>query len=505
MISRPLILTCSILLWPALGASAPPTGGVRDWREMSALAAPEAVQAAAADGRYVYAVSSTQVAKYDRRTGERIALSAGPAKHLNSAFLHDGRVYCAHSNYPQKPEHSEIKVLDPQSMQLSTIHDFGASDGSLTWCVHDGKQWWCHFAGYGADNGRSYLARFDDKWHEEQRWTLPPEVIARLGRHSLSGGVLHGDEWLVTGHDDPVLFRLQVPNEGNVLTYLGEDRIPFTGQGFAIDGENGGLVGIRRDKRQVVFAAAPAPRLRILTYNIHHGEGGDGRLDLERIAGVIRSVAPDVVALQEVDRDVPRSERVDQAARLAELTGMTAVRGENIELDGGGYGNAVLTRWPVRSEQNHALPNVDRGEQRGVLDVDLAWPDGSGSVRFLATHFDHRPAEQERLASASKVNELVSTRPDQPAFLAGDLNAAPESNVLRRLAEQWTPANAEPLPTIPVEEPRRQIDFILLRPANRWRVVEVKVLDEAIASDHRALLAVFELNNSPRSSTDDAR
>ncbi len=97
------------------------------------------------------------------------------------------------------------------------------------------------------------------------------------------------------------------------------------------------------------FAHADEPtRLRVLSYNIHHGAGIDGRLDLERIARVIQSARPDVVALQEVDRGVARSKRIDEPAELARLTGLRAIFERNITYQGGDYGNAVLTGLPVR-------------------------------------------------------------------------------------------------------------------------------------------------------------
>jgi len=78
----------------------------------------------------------------------------------------------------------------------------------------------------------------------------------------------------------------------------------------------------------------------VLTYNIHHGEGVDGKLDLVRIAKVIQEVEPDIVALQEVDQNAGRSGQVDQAAELGRLTKMRSVFGGNIALQGGEYGNA---------------------------------------------------------------------------------------------------------------------------------------------------------------------
>ena len=128
------------------------------WVATETLAAPEANQAAAADENFVYAITNTLVAKYDRLTGKRVAVSTGDAKHLNSGFLKQGKLYCAHSNYPQTPEHSELKVLNLETMQLTTFKDFGNFGGSLTWAVLRGDHWWCNFARYGTDNGKSRAA-----------------------------------------------------------------------------------------------------------------------------------------------------------------------------------------------------------------------------------------------------------------------------------------------------------------------------------------------------------
>lgn len=240
-------------------------------------------------------------------------------------------------------------------------------------------------------------------------------------------------------------------------------------------------------------ALAEPLRIRVLSYNIHHAEGVDRKLDVERIAGVIRSDAPDIVALQEVDTKVKRTESVDQAAELARLTKMDVVFGANIPLQGGHYGNAVLSRFPITRHKNHLLPNIDKGEQRGVIEAEIKLPESKQPLLFLATHFDFRPDERERLASAAAINELVAKHPDQPALMAGDLNAPPASKTLQRLESMWTPANDKPMATVPVKEPKTQIDYILFRPQSRWKVIEVKVLDEAIASDHRAIFAVLEL------------
>jgi hypothetical protein len=222
--------------------------------QTSVLPAPEANQAAAADERLVYAIDNAVVAQYDRATGKRLALSSGEAKHLNSGFLWQGKLYCAHSNYPRKPEQSEIMVVDPASMKLTSFKKFTNNYGSLTWAVNESGNWWCTFAHYGDDNAKTLLVKFDAEWREQGTWTYPSEVVKDLGQMSISGGLWKDSMLLATGHDHRVIYRLQLPKQGHVLELIDELRSPFPGQGIAIDPKTGGLVGIDRAKRQVVFA-----------------------------------------------------------------------------------------------------------------------------------------------------------------------------------------------------------------------------------------------------------
>jgi endonuclease/exonuclease/phosphatase family metal-dependent hydrolase len=251
-----------------------------------------------------------------------------------------------------------------------------------------------------------------------------------------------------------------------------------------------------------VLAELPA-EIRVVTYNIHHGEGVDGKFDLERIAKVMLAEKPDIVAVQEVDQKTRRSSGVDQAAELARLTGMKVVFGRNIDFEGGGYGTAVLTNIPVRSSESVKLksfyaPTPHNPEQRGVQVLELGAKDGPGFV-FMCTHLDYRPPDEERMNSALTINELARKRPNEPMIIAGDFNATPENRVIREFEKEWTIAgadrsantNSKPILTIPVDMPNRWIDYVMYRPANRWEVVEVRVLDEAVASDHRALVAVL--------------
>ncbi|MFH1571225.1 MAG: endonuclease/exonuclease/phosphatase family protein [Gemmatimonadota bacterium] len=230
----------------------------------------------------------------------------------------------------------------------------------------------------------------------------------------------------------------------------------------------------------------PSGQVRVLTYNIHHGEGTDGRLDLARLATLIRSARPDVVALQEVDLGTERADRVDQAVELARLTGMNVAFGANLEFQGGLYGNAVLSPFPVARHRNHALPNPSAGEPRGALEVTLVAGEGDTLV-VVSTHFDHQ-GQASREAAAAAINEVLGTGA-RPAILAGDLNATPDNQALHRLRERWVDTGREVAVTNPQPRP---IDHVLYRPAARWRTVAVQVLADTVASDHQPVLVVLE-------------
>ena len=117
---------------------------------------------------------------------------------------------------------------------------------------------------------------------------------------------------------------------------------------------------------------------------------------------------PDLVALQEVDVKTRRTGQVDQPARYADLTGLHVAFGKAMDYDGGQYGNAVLSRWPIRTARSHALPTAEGHEPRCVLEVTVQ-PDTGPAVTFLSTHLDHKDG-QVRLRQADRIAALLPTR-----------------------------------------------------------------------------------------------
>ena len=253
----------------------------------------------------------------------------------------------------------------------------------------------------------------------------------------------------------------------------------------------------------------PVP-VRLLTFNVHHGVGRDGRHDLPRLARLLAATEADVICLQEVDRHYgDRSEHVDQALLLSRALDIELAWGPAIDReDGGGgrrqYGNALLSRLPVLGSEVHPLPGD--GEPRCALrsQVGLA---GGGSLWVTTTHLSAGSAA-DRAAQAAALAELhdgaIGT-----GVLVGDLNAdagAPELDVLReRFTDAWHLARArsdQAAPwslraqqglTHPAGHPRVRIDQVWVSAG--VAVADAQVLDGADSSDHNPLLVDLELKD----------
>ena len=208
----------------------------------------------------------------------------------------------------------------------------------------------------------------------------------------------------------------------------------------------------------------------------------DGKFDYERLAKVIGGTNPDVVVVQEVDRKTRRADGVDQAALLGELTGMHAVFGRAMYYSGGEYGEAILSRFPLEEPKAHPLPFTTGREPRTVLAARIIPDNGLPEFILAGTHLCHQ-SDEIRTDQTRKINALLPAKDGPPIILGGDLNARKGSNPMKELlAERWVDAT----------EPISRIDYILLRPGDPWRIVEVKTIDERVASDHRPVLAVLE-------------
>lgn len=234
------------------------------------------------------------------------------------------------------------------------------------------------------------------------------------------------------------------------------------------------------------IAQSKIATLTVLTYNIHHGEGTDAKLDLERIARIIRAENPDLVALQEVDEKTERTANVSQAAELGRLTGLHHAFGKAMDYRGGAYGQAILSRWPITQTKVQQLPQRAGREPRIVFVAQIESP--HGNLNFATVHLDHQ-LEEVRLDQARALNKILADE-KTPALLCGDFNAGPESSTMKFIFEHWLDAAGDRAAnTIPSANPRKRIDYILAAPKDGWTAATSRVLEEPIASDHRPVLA----------------
>jgi endonuclease/exonuclease/phosphatase family metal-dependent hydrolase len=226
--------------------------------------------------------------------------------------------------------------------------------------------------------------------------------------------------------------------------------------------------------------------IKVMSYNIHHCNppSAGALIDVDTIAGTIRKLAPDIVALQEVDVNTRRSGKIDQAALLGNKTGMKSYFFKAIDHDGGEYGVAILTKLAVKQVKQYALPTVPetKGEPRILATIVLQDVDGR-EMMFACTHLDAQPKDQNRILQIKEIESILKAV-SIPVIIAGDLNAAPGSAVINMFDEYFTRTCNDCPYTIPVINPKKTIDFIGYYPANRFAVKKHEVVNEVYASDH---------------------
>ena len=231
--------------------------------------------------------------------------------------------------------------------------------------------------------------------------------------------------------------------------------------------------------------------LRILSYNIRHGEGMDKRIGLKRIAGVIAKKNPDLVALQEIDNNCRRSGKTDIAAVLGNLLDMEHHFGEFMNFQGGQYGLAALSLWPVKESIRHELPKG--AEPRCALEIIVQPPHMNTPLSFVCIH-NTWTKENIRLKQVQTLIKALKGR-KHPVILAGDFNGERNDASLKLLEKDgWTILKKDDRSaklTFPSDKPEVEIDFFIVKGIDLISV-EHKVIDERVASDHRPISAVIK-------------
>jgi endonuclease/exonuclease/phosphatase family metal-dependent hydrolase len=225
-----------------------------------------------------------------------------------------------------------------------------------------------------------------------------------------------------------------------------------------------------------------------MTFNIQSGLRG-----LDGIAKAIRDAGPDLVALQEVDSRSTRSHGLDQAERLAELTGLAYhAHFRATDYYGGAYGVAVLSRFPLVQVRHQALPTPDDLEPRTVATAVVDAP--NGQLSLYITHLTHLPTRAEVRTGQIKAIQALMAKDARPKLLLGDLNDTDDSEAVTILSKAMTdvfakkgegPGGTFPLPMF---LPEVRIDYVFASPELAPLKSFVLRVD---ASDHYPLVAGF--------------
>lgn len=225
--------------------------------------------------------------------------------------------------------------------------------------------------------------------------------------------------------------------------------------------------------------AQPPVSVKIMSYNIRNGNGIDGTQDLERVAGLIVRVAPDVVALQETDSVTTRMNKRNIPSELEHMTGMHATFCRAIDFQGGGYGIGLLSR--AKPLHSRRIPLPGREEARVLLIAEFT------DYFVCATHLSLTPEDQ----SASL--EIIRTATDtcrKPVLLAGDFNIKRPHKVTKGLGEAFRPISDTTQATFPALAPKVCIDYLFGRGLPDDALVEKYRVDHTAAgSDHCPLWA----------------
>lgn len=269
--------------------------------------------------------------------------------------------------------------------------------------------------------------------------------------------------------------------------------------------------------------------MKLLTYNVHYWEGVDGVSDVERVIDVIRGSEADIIGLNEVFHPHLAHELGRPAlAYMAERLGMHFAFGQAqtfplaFDRPAQGFGNALLSRWPILAAAAHHLPAAAGHSPRGLLEARVLLPGAEQTLTLYVTHLDPR-SEAVRLAQTQALLTWTARDRARPHVLMGDLNsysledycglgseaalaaavaaqgwddlyAAQVLPLLRQrgYVDAWIQAGHGPAATYETPDARFRVDYMLLSAALAPHLVACRRIDAApagLASDHYPVLA----------------
>ncbi|RIV23559.1 hypothetical protein DYU11_11275 [Fibrisoma montanum] len=239
----------------------------------------------------------------------------------------------------------------------------------------------------------------------------------------------------------------------------------------------------------VSITGVAGQKLTVMTYNIHHGTSQRGGTNLIQVGRLIRTTGADLVALQEVDSATASSLGKNQAAQLSYLTGLKAVFGKEANAEAGGYGLAILSKYPIIAQQLIQLPNPDLTDPRVLLCAYVELP-SKKTVRFCTTRLDDR-SEVGRGVQAATISALLEPS-IQPVIWAGDLNAHPDHKAVEPLLGRWYDAGRKS-DAITFPDMGSRTDYILTQPGGPLKPLSYRVIEDNNTSYHYPVVATYQL------------
>ena len=208
----------------------------------------------------------------------------------------------------------------------------------------------------------------------------------------------------------------------------------------------------------------------------------------------MKNVNADIVGLQEVDNKAKRSGEVDQPAFLGEKLKMHSAFGSFMDYQGGQYGLAILSKFPITKETVVRLP--DGNEPRVALVCEIKLPSGQ-TIAAVNLHFDWVKDDKFRFAQAEKLSEFLNEL-KMPYVLVGDFNDRRGSRTLDLLSRSTVEAEKpkSDWKTFSSTKPYTEIDFLFAAPKSKWTINNCRVFDAPKTSDHRPVMATMKLEKN---------
>ena len=241
----------------------------------------------------------------------------------------------------------------------------------------------------------------------------------------------------------------------------------------------------------LLSATEKGDTLKLMSYNLRFGE----LASMEQFAQYISSEQPDIVALQECDWATKRTRAPHQNGvrfvnELAYHTGMFGVYGKSINYAGGYYGIGLLSKYPILRFERVLLPNDGKTEQRSILVADIELPGGK-VITFVNTHLEVKTAKM-RIEQVQFIKEYLKDCPNQ-LFLAGDMNAIPDTKEMEMLREEWNDLTNRVF-TYHSSRPEIKIDYIYTKPAENVELLSTEVKEDVKLSDHFPVISTIVLH-----------